>query len=136
MTQKLYPLIFWKFYSDCRYVGETPRIINKMTNFWRLVFPSIIWLLATLCDVVMKIRENQWLLRLISSFSESVSEYESVYLNMNLHKKRCKKNSKYDKNNFRLVNVLSNYLKFYENLLCKQIPDSVNRISSYYNIIF
>ena len=84
----------------------------------------------------MKIRENQWLLRLISSFSESVSEYESVYLNMNLHKKRCKKNSKYDKNNCRLVNVLSNYLKFYENLLCKQISDSVNRISSYYNIIF
>ena len=79
MTQKLYPLIFWKFYSGCRFVGETPQIIDKMTNFWRLVFSSIIWLLATLCNTLIRIRENHWFLRLISRFSESVSEYESAF---------------------------------------------------------
>ena len=43
-----------------------------MTDFWRLVFPSIIWSLATLCDTLITIRENHWLLRLIWRFSESV----------------------------------------------------------------
>ena len=60
------------FYSGCRYVGETCSIIDKMTNFWRLVFSSIILLLATICDTLIRIRENHWLLRLMSSFSESV----------------------------------------------------------------
>ena len=69
----------WKFYSGCRYVGEMPRIIDKMTNFWRLVFLPIIWLWTTLCNTSIRIRENHWLLRLKSSFSESVSEYESVF---------------------------------------------------------
>ena len=50
-----------------------------MTDFWRLVFPSIIWSLATLCDTLITIRENHWLLRLTWRFSESVSEYESVF---------------------------------------------------------
>ena len=69
----------WKFYSGCCYVGETSRIIDKMTNFWRLVFLPIIWLWATLCDTSIRIRENHGLLRLKSSFSESMSEYESVF---------------------------------------------------------
>ena len=80
VTQKLYPRIFWKFYSGSRYVGETPGNIDKMTNFWWLVSSSIIWSLATLCDTSIRIRENHWLLRLIRpSFSESLSEYESVF---------------------------------------------------------
>ena len=41
--------------------------------------PSIIWSLATLCDTLITFRENHWLLRLIWRFSESVSEYESVF---------------------------------------------------------
>ena len=45
---KLEALIFCKFYSGFPYVGETPRIIDKMTMFWRLIFSSINWLLATL----------------------------------------------------------------------------------------
>ena len=79
VTQKLQALIFWKFNSACRYVGETPRIIDKMTDFWRLVSPSIIWSSVTLCDTLITIRENYWLLRLIWRLSESVSEYESVF---------------------------------------------------------
>ena len=71
--------MFWKFYWAFRDVGETPRIIGKMTNVWRLVFLSIIWLLATLCNTLITFRENHWLLRLIWRFSESVSEYESVF---------------------------------------------------------
>ena len=35
--------------------------------------------LATLCDILITIRENHWLLRLIWRFSESMSEYESVF---------------------------------------------------------
>ena len=50
-----------------------------MTDFWRLVFPSIIWSLATLSDTLITFRENHWLLRLIWRFSESVFEYESVF---------------------------------------------------------
>ena len=50
-----------------------------MTDFWRLVFSSIIWSLATLYDTLITLRENHWLLRLIWRFSESVSEYESVF---------------------------------------------------------
>ena len=50
-----------------------------MTNFWRLVFLSIIWSWARLCDTLVRIREDHWLLRLILSFSESMSEYESVF---------------------------------------------------------
>ena len=72
MTQKLLVLILWKLHSGCCYVKETPRIINKMTNFWRLVFSSIIWLLAILCDTLIRIWGNRWLLRLQWSFSESV----------------------------------------------------------------
>ena len=68
-----------KFYSGCCYVGETPRIIDKMTNFWRLVFASIIWLLATLCNTLIRIREKHCFLRVILSFSESASENESVF---------------------------------------------------------
>ena len=55
------------------------RIIVKMTDFWRLVFPSRSWSLATLCDTLITFSENHWLLRLIWRFSESVSEYESVF---------------------------------------------------------
>ena len=65
-------------HSGYRYVGEAPRIIDKMTNFWRLVFLSINWLLATLCDTLITIRENHWLLRIMWRFSKSVSECESV----------------------------------------------------------
>ena len=50
-----------------------------MTNFWRLVFSSINWLLPTLFDTLITIRENHWLLRIIWRFSEYVSEYESVF---------------------------------------------------------
>ena len=50
-----------------------------MTDFWRLVFPARIWSLATLCDTLITFGENHWLLRLIWRFSESVSEYESVF---------------------------------------------------------
>ena len=49
-------------------------------EFLETCFLSITWSLATLCDTSIRIRENHWLLRLIiSSFSESVSEYESVF---------------------------------------------------------
>ena len=71
--------LFWKFHLVWCDVGETPRIIEKMTNFWRLVFSSINWLLATLFDTLITIRENHWLLRIIWRFSEYVSEYESVF---------------------------------------------------------
>ena len=54
------------------------QIIDKITNFWRLVFASINCLLATLCNSLITIRENHWLLRIVWSFSESVSEYKSV----------------------------------------------------------
>ena len=37
MTQKLQALLFWKFYSGCRDAGWTPWIINKMTNFYKIV---------------------------------------------------------------------------------------------------
>ena len=50
-----------------------------MTDFWRLVFPSKIWSLATLCDTLITIRVSHWLLRLIWRFSESESQYESVF---------------------------------------------------------
>lgn len=50
-----------------------------MTNFQRLVFWSIIWLLATVCDTLIAIRENHWLLRIIWTFSKSMSEYEPVF---------------------------------------------------------
>ena len=56
-----------------------PWIIGKMTDFWRLVFSSIISLLATRCDTLITVRENHWLLRVIWSFSESMTEYESVF---------------------------------------------------------
>ena len=46
-----------------------------MTDFWRLVFLSIVWSLGTLCVTLITFRENHCLLR----FSESVSEYESVF---------------------------------------------------------
>ena len=55
------------------------RIIVKMTDFWRLLFPSRSWSLATLCDTLITFREYHLLLRLIWRFSESVSEYESVF---------------------------------------------------------
>ena len=58
---------------------KRPQIIGKMTDFWRVIFSSIIWLLATLCDTLKTIRKNHWLLRIIWSFSESVSEYKSVF---------------------------------------------------------
>ena len=50
-----------------------------MTDFWRLIFPSIIWTLATVCDTLITFREKLWLLRLIWRFSGSVSEYEPVF---------------------------------------------------------
>ena len=71
--------IVQKFYWACGDVGETPWIIGKMTDFWRLAFSSIIWSLATLCDTLITFRENHWLVRLIWRFSESVFEYESVF---------------------------------------------------------
>ena len=48
-------------------------------EFLGTCFLSIIWFLATLCDTLIRIRENHQLLRLIPSFFESVSEYESVF---------------------------------------------------------
>ena len=53
-------MIFCKFYSGCHYVGETPQIIDKMTNFWRFVFSSINWWLRTFFGTLIKIRENHW----------------------------------------------------------------------------
>ena len=58
---------------------KRPQIIGKMTDFWRVIFSSIILLLATLCDTWKTNRKNHWLLRIIWSFSESVSEYKSVF---------------------------------------------------------
>ena len=52
------------YLASC-HVEETPLIIAKMTDFWRLIFPSIILSLATVCDTLTTIRENHWWLRLI-----------------------------------------------------------------------
>ena len=52
------------YLASC-HVEETPLIIAKMTDFWRLIFPSITLSLATVCDTLTTIRENHWWLRLI-----------------------------------------------------------------------
>ena len=56
---------------------ERPELSTK----WRIsrVFLSINLLLATLCDTLIKIWENDWFLRLIWSFSEFVSENKFVF---------------------------------------------------------
>ena len=68
---------FWVYLALVTWL--MPWIIGKMTDFWRLVFSSIISLLATRCDTLITVRENHWLLRVIWSFSESMTEYESVF---------------------------------------------------------
>ena len=69
----------WYFASFTQVFWETPRIIVKMMNFWRLFFLSINWLLATLCDTLITIRESHCLLRIIWSFSKPVSDHKCVF---------------------------------------------------------
>ena len=67
--------------SEVFYFGsftEFDVMSEECLEFW-LVFPSIIWSLATLCDTLITFRKNHWLLKVIWRFSESVSEYESVF---------------------------------------------------------
>ena len=40
VTQKLLPFLYWKFQLIWHDVGATPRIIKKMTNFWKIVSGS------------------------------------------------------------------------------------------------
>ena len=37
VTQELYALLIWKFYSEWRDVGWTPQIKDKMKDFWKNV---------------------------------------------------------------------------------------------------
>ena len=40
VSQKLWPLLFWKFHWVWRDVGGPPQIIKKMKNFWKTLLDS------------------------------------------------------------------------------------------------
>ena len=52
-------------YTQVVVISEKHPNYRQITNFWRLVFASINCLLATLCNSLITIRENHWLLRII-----------------------------------------------------------------------
>lgn len=53
--------------------------MDKMTDIWKTYFASVIWLLASLCNILTTFSETYWLLWIKWSCYESVSGYDYVF---------------------------------------------------------
>ena len=74
---RTYRLWYFRSFTELVAMSEKrPELWAKWGTFGDLFFRQS---LATLCDTLIIFREKHWLLRLIWRFSESLSEYESVF---------------------------------------------------------